>query len=224
MTVALAALDELYAARKSVRGFSPEPVERATLAAILGAAQRAPSWCNIQPWRVVVTEPPRTAAVRDALVAAATSGPPRAEVPFPTDYPEPYLGHRRACGFALYGAMGVARDDQDGRYAAWLRNYQLFDAPHLAVVSVDRRLGPYAILDVGVWLGFLVAAATAAGVATCPMASVAGYPAALRATLPIGDDQHVLCGVALGHEDGAVAANRCRTARAPLDANVTFVR
>ncbi len=223
MTVDLGALDTLFAGRRSVRGYRPEPVTRATLAEIFAAAQRAPSWCNIQPWRVIVTEPPVTDTVRAALVAAARAGPPHAEVAFPGDYPEPYLAHRRACGFALYGAMGIARDDKAARYEAWIRNYELFDAPHLAVVSVDRRLGSYALLDVGVWLGFLVAAATAAGIATCPMASIAGYPTPLRAALPIPDDHHILFGLALGHEQTDAPANAGRTDRAPLDANVTFI-
>ena len=118
--------------------------------------------------------------------------------------------------------MGVARDDKAGRYAAWLRNFELFDAPHVAVVSVDKRLGPYAILDIGVWLGTLLAAAAADGVATCPMASVVTYPKPLRALLPIADEQQLLFGIALGTAAEA-PANACRTARAPLDANVTFV-
>ena len=77
--------------------------------------------------------------------------------------------------------MGIAKDDKARRYDAWLRNYALFDAPHLAVVACDRRLGPYAYVDVGVWLGYVLTAAAALGVATCPMASIAAYPAPLRA-------------------------------------------
>lgn len=218
----LADLHALLAARASVRAFAPTPLPRARLAAVFATAQRAASWCNIQPWRVVVTEPPATDRVRAALLAAARAGMPGPELPFPLDYPEPYQGHRRACGGALYGAMGLARDDKAGRYDAWLRNFALFDAPHVAIVSVDRRLGPYALIDVGVWLGLLLAAAAADEVAACPMASAVAYPKALRAELPIGDDQQLLFGVALGTAADA-PANACRTTRAPVDANVTFV-
>jgi nitroreductase len=223
MTIDLAALDELLAGRHSVRGFSAEPVPRTALMQIFAVAQRAPSWCNIQPWRVVVTEPPATHAVRAGLVAAATTRDPHPDMPFPVDYPEPYLGHRRACGLALYGAMGIARTDQARRHDAWLRNFQLFDAPHLAVVSVDGRLGPYAMLDIGVWLGLVVTAAAAMGVSTCPLASIAAYPEPLRSALPIGPDQQILFGIAIGFANDNIAANQCRTGRAPLDANVTFV-
>ena len=210
----------LYAQRSSVRGFLPEALPAELLRQLFAAAQHAPSWCNVQPWRIAVTAPPRTAEVAAALVTAATSRMPAPEVPFPLDYPPPYLEHRRACGGALYEAMGIGRRDGDGRRAAWLRNYQLFDAPHLAVVSCERKLGPYAYLDVGVWLGYLIAAAASLGISTCPMASVAAYPDVLRAQLPISASEVILFGIALGRRDDTIAANRCRTTREPVDSNL----
>lgn len=216
------ALSALVEARSSARGYLPRPVDRAELAGVFAAAQRAPSWCNIQPWRVTVTAPPVTGEVARALTAAARAGAPAPEIPFPIEYPEPYRSHRRACGHALYEAMDIAREDRARRYDAWLRNYALFDAPHLAVVCQDRRLGQYGTLDVGVWLGYLLMACAARGIDTCPMAAIAAYPVALRGALAIPDQQVVLCGVAIGYRDGA-PANRCRTGRAPVADNVRFV-
>jgi nitroreductase len=69
----------------------------------------------------------------------------------------------------------------------------------------------------------LLTAAAALGIDTCPMASVAAYPAALRHELGIPGDLVVLCGVALGWSDEGAPANRCRTSREPVDRNVTFV-
>ena len=216
-------LTELLARRRSIRGFRPEPLDRAALHDLFAAAQHAPSWCNIQPWRVVVTEPPFTGEVAAVMQQAARSGFPAPDLPFPLDYPEPYLAHRRACGGALYQAMGIARDDKSSRYDAWLRNYAFFDAPHVAIVAADRRLFPYALIDVGVWLGQLLAQASAMDIATCPMASVAAYPKPLRERLPIADTDAILFGLALGHEDPSAPANACRTTRDPVDNNVTFV-
>jgi nitroreductase len=209
--------------RQSIRAFRPEPLPRDALVALFAAAQAAPSWCNVQPWRVVVTEPPKTRALADVMVAAAKSGLPHAEVAFPLDYPPPYKEHRVACGVALYRAMGIARDDKASRYAAWLRNYAFFDAPHVAVVACDRRLGPYAYVDVGVWLGYVLVAAAERGIATCPMASVAAYPEPLRAHLPIAETDVILFGIALGRADDASPVNAYRTTREPVAANVTFV-
>jgi nitroreductase len=218
-----AALDDALARRRSTRAFRPQPLDEAELRQLFAMAQRAPSWCNIQPWRVWVTSPPATAALSDDLLAAARASLPAPEVPFPGSYPEPYLAHRRACGHALYAAMGIAREDKARRYDAWLRNYALFDAPHLAVVAQDRALGQYGTLDVGVWLGMLLSAAATLGIDTCPMASVAAYPGPLRHRLAIPQALVVLFGVALGRADGDAPANQCRTTREPVSANVTFV-
>lgn len=216
-------LERLWRERSSARAFRNEPLTRAELDAVFEPAQRAPSWCNVQPWRVVVTMPPATAAISQRLQQAATSGLPQAELPFPLDYPPPYKAHRQACGVALYQAMGIAKDDKARRYDAWLRNYALFDAPHLAVVACDRRLGPYAYVDVGVWLGYVLTAAAALGIETCPMASIAAYPAPLRAALPIAETDIILFGLVLGHADVTAPANTTRTTREPVAANITVV-
>jgi nitroreductase len=216
-------LQETWTQRSSTRAFRPEPIPRSTLVELFSAAQRAPSWCNVQPWQVYVTEPPVTQELSAAMVAAARSGMPHAEVPFPLDYPSPYKERRIACGAALYTAMGIAREDKASRYDAWLRNYGFFDAPHMAVVTCDRRLGPYVYIDVGVWLGFVLTAAAALGIETCAMASIAAYPEPLRARLSIPETNVVVFGIALGHGDPAAPANRTRTSRDPIEANVTFV-
>jgi nitroreductase len=57
--------------RRSVRKFTGEPVSGDDLKSVLEAAQWAPSWVNVQPWRiVVVTEPARKAALAGALLPA----------------------------------------------------------------------------------------------------------------------------------------------------------
>jgi len=216
-------LERVWTERKSIRAFRSEPLSRETLDRMFTAAQRAPSWCNVQPWRVVVTEPPVTSELAKALQDAARSGLPHAEVAFPLDYPSPYKEERIKCGAALYTAMGIARENKAGRYDAWLRNYALFDAPHVAIVSCDRRLGAYPFVDVGVWLGYVLTAAAILGVDTCPMASVAAYPEVLRARLPIGETETILFGLVLGHADEAAPANATRTTRESTATNVTFI-
>jgi nitroreductase len=209
--------------RRSTRAFRPEPIDRATLVEIFADAQRAPSWCNVQPWRVWVTEADKTKSLAAAMIDAAKSGFPHAEVPFPLDYPPPYKQRRQDCGVALYQNMGIARDDKAGRYDAWLRNYGFFDAPHVAVVACDRRLGPYAYVDVGVWLGYVLAACAERNIDTCPMASIAAYPDTLRTHLPLEATDVVLFGLALGHGDPDAPANRTRTTREPVDAVISFL-
>jgi nitroreductase len=55
--------------RRSVRRFTEEPVSREDLEKVLEAARWAPSWVNVQPWRVVVvTDPEKKAALKEALL------------------------------------------------------------------------------------------------------------------------------------------------------------
>lgn len=215
-------LDTAMAQRRSVRAFREQEVPREVLRRIFTQAQSAPSWCNIQPWRVWLASGPAARRLASRLVDAAKNDSPMTDVPFPVDYPEPYGNRRRACGKALYEAMGVARNDVEGRHAAWIRNFAAFDAPHVAMVAIDRRFGIYAALDVGCWLEALLLAATAEGIATCAQASLAAYPQVVRSELGIGDDVSILFGIALGYEDTEAAANRCRTTREPIEANVVF--
>ncbi len=216
-------LHTAFTTRRSVRAFLPKPVPTDALARIFDAAQLAPSWCNTQPWRVWLTSGAATTRLTAALLDAAKTSSPKTDHPFPVDYPEPYGAHRKACGKALYDAMGVARGDGDARLAAWLRNFVAFDAPHVAIVGIDRRFGLYAALDVGCWLEALLLAATAEGVSTCAQASLVAYADVVRRELSIDEGISLLFGVALGYEDPSAPANRCRTTREPASANVTRV-
>jgi len=76
-----ARLDTLFAWRRDVRRFRPDPLDEATLRACLAAAHRAPSVGNSRPWRFVrVSDPARREAVIasfgqcNALAAAGYEG------------------------------------------------------------------------------------------------------------------------------------------------------
>ena len=87
----------------------------------------------------------------------------------------------------------------------------------------DRRLGPYAYVDVGVWLGYVLAACAERNIDTCPMASIAAYPDTLRTHLPLEPTDVVLFGLALGYADPDAPANLTRTTREPVDGVISFL-
>ena len=68
-------LMEIITARRSVRRFTPQPVERELLLACAEAARLSPSAENVQPWRFLVVDDP---AVKDLLADEAFSGVYRA--------------------------------------------------------------------------------------------------------------------------------------------------
>lgn len=214
---------DALSARHSVRAFLPDPVPPETITRIFAAAQSAPSWCNIQPWRVWIATGDKRDELVTALLREAATSLPAPDIAFPQDYPEPYGTHRKQCGKVLYGAMGVARDDGEGRRRAWMRNYVAFDAPVIAVVGMDRRFGLYGALDLGCWVQSVMLMAVEEGLATCGQAAMAAYPSVHRRVLGIGDDVNIVCGIALGREDTAAAVNTARTTRSSLASNVHFV-
>ena len=76
-----AELDALFAQRYSCRSFKTGQVPRDVIEAIITTARRSPSWCNAQPWQMVVTSGEETEAFRQALMAEVLSGAPKPDLP-----------------------------------------------------------------------------------------------------------------------------------------------
>lgn len=217
-------LDQTIRERRSVRGFFPDkPVPHAVMVEALELAQRAPSNCNVQPWRTFVVGGAACQRLRKTLCEAILAGQP----PDPDDdvdaFPDDYRRLQVDCAVALYREMGVARGDHAGRAKALLRNFELFDAPHVAIVCMEKQFGLGVALDVGMYVQTLMLALWARNVGSCAQASLRQYPGILRDELNIPHHLRILCGVSFGYEDPSVPANRCRQPREPIDRNVTFI-
>lgn len=222
-----AIVDEALTSRRSVRAFLPTPVDDETIRDILKVAARAPSGTNMQPWKVYVVTGDKKQALADAILNSGI----RAEKAewdeyryYPDQFFEPYLTRRRAVGFALYGHLGIGRRDVDQMRAQHDRNFVFFDAPVGMIFTIDRRLNQGSWIDHGMFLQSIMIAARGRGLHTCPQAAFAPYHRQIRPLLGIPDEEIVVCGMALGHEDESKPENRLRTERAPLDEFVTFVR
>lgn len=215
-------LDRTIVDRRCVRGFLDEPVPKQTLDEVFALAQRTPSNCNVQPWRVYVASGQVCASLREELVAAVRRGdPPNMEHPIDTFF-DGYREKQVACAVELYGNMGVGRDDRQGRFNASLRNFEFFDAPHVAYVCMSKRFGLGVALDVGMYVQTLMLSMWSRGIGSCPQAALRSYPELVAKHLSIPDDEQILCGLSFGFEDPAVPANATRQPRDAVDANVFF--
>jgi nitroreductase len=217
-------LDQIIAARRSVRGYRPEPVSDDILHEVLTLAQRAPSNCNVQPWRVYIASGPVLQSLRAALVAAATAGHAEAMSSSIDTFFGPYREKQVACAVELYGRMGIAREDRVGRQKAMLRNFEFFDAPHVAYVCMAKSFGIGVALDVGMYVQTLMLAMQSRGIGSCAQAALRAFPEVAAAHLGIPEDEQVLCGISFGYEDPAVPANQTRQPRDPVESNVVFRR
>lgn len=225
ITPATLSLEQAILQRRSVRGYLDKEVPQATLDAIFTLAQQAPSNCNVQPWRVYVASGELKNRLRDQFVQNVMKG-----VPFNPDYEyaDTFTGDYRTrqveCAMALYGAMGVERGDKEGRLRAMLRNFEMFDAPHVVFVGMDRQFGASVAIDVGMYMQNLMLAMTGHGVASCAQGTMRYYPDLVREAFGVSPDVKILLGITFGYEDPAVAANKTRVGRAPLADAVQFRR
>src|SRR6187551_4010354 len=106
-------LEELLNERYSVRAFLPREVPRETIEHLLKVAQRTASWCNSQPWQVVIASGAEKERFRDVMYAAAKAGGENhGDFPFPREYRGVYLERRRESGFQLYNTLGIVRGDR----------------------------------------------------------------------------------------------------------------
>lgn len=195
-------VEEAILSRRSIRAYTGRAVPRELIRWLLELAGRAPSGNNIQPWRAYVFTGKPLEALGRAMQEAFLSDQPGhgREYEYYTDpLVEPYLGRRRACGWGLYGLLGIGRGDFAASRAYHATNYNFFGAPAGLVFTIDRKLAVGSWLDYGMFLGTLMVAARGFGLATCPEASIASYPKIVRAHAGIGEDEIVVCGMALGY-------------------------
>jgi nitroreductase len=212
-------LDDVVLQRHSCRRFLPDrPVPHEPVQQALTLAMRAPSNSNVQPWRVFLA----TGARRDRL-AAALAAEVRLHPPVDMGLPESHQYLRAELGALLYGSMGVAREDREGRWQAQLRNWDFFSAPMAGVVCMHRDLGLADALGVGMFLQTLLLALTSRGLDSCVQVSTALYPEVVREHLEIPDHLRVLCGVCIGYADKDFPANNLHVPRNPLSQNVVLL-
>jgi len=217
---------EAIASRRSVRGFLPDPVPRATIEDILALAARAPSGTNIQPWHVYVCSGAARRRLSDEIIAAydAGGGDHRDEYQYyPRQWREPYLSRRRRIGKDLYGLLGIPREDKEGMRRHFGRNYDFFGAPVGLFFTLERDMEVGSWLDLGMFMENVMIAARVHDLHTCAQQAFHQYHRIVAAHLDIPADQILVCGMALGWEDREEPANRLVTERAPVGAFTRFV-
>ena len=228
MPAAAQTLAALIEDRYSCRGFLSQPVSRRTIEAILAVAQGAASWCNSQPWQVIVTEGAATERFREALYAHASGRQPaqqrleQSDFAFPERYVGVYKERQRETGWALYKSVGVAHGDREASARQMLENFRLFGAPHVMIVTTDADLGVYGAIDCGAYVAHIMLAAQSLGVATIAQAALAGVADFVRGHFALPPERRIVCGISFGYADPAHPANSFRTNRASLDQVVRY--
>ncbi len=205
--------------RHSVRAFLPDAVSNEVLHQVLQSARRAPSGANLQPGAFVQVRGLARQRLSTDLVVAFRAGAQEEEDYAYFPKPMPSLLRRRqvAAARALYGALGIAREDRNGRDGQFERNFRFFDAPVALLVTIDRDFGSGGYMDLGMSIYGLMLAAKAQGLATCAIGALASYPSLIRRSLGLNDRETIVCGMALGYADDTAPVNATVTNRCALD-------
>ena len=212
--------------RMSARAFTTQPVPRELITQLLAQASRAPSGTNTQPWKVYVLQ----GKSRDTLVekVCAAHDEVRAHPEKAADYREPYdyypekwvspfIDRRRENGWSLYGLLGITKADKDKMHAQHQRNYRFFDAPVGLMFTLDKVMDRGSLVDYGMFLQTLMLSARGMGLHTCPQAAWNGFGSIILPHIGAGDNEMLVCGMALGYADTSEIVNTFRTPREPVE-------
>ncbi|MEM7292787.1 MAG: nitroreductase, partial [Pseudomonadota bacterium] len=133
---------------------------------------------------------------------------------YPEKWFEPYISRRRKVGWDLYGLLGIEKGARDKMHAQHRRNFIYFDAPVGLIFTIDRKLAVGSWLDYGMFLQNIMLLAREAGLHTCPQAAWSDFLKPIRSILPLGEEEIVVCGMAIGYADPDAIENSLVTERA----------
>ncbi|MGK2912519.1 MAG: nitroreductase [Sphingobium sp.] len=218
--------DEVVAGRRSIRGFKPDPVPRATIEEVLQLAMRAPSSFNTQSWNFYVVTGAPLDAIRAESVRRNIAGVPESrEFRKREDYSGPHRERQVEIAKQLFGVMHIARDDKQKREEWVLRGFRQFDAPVSIVVTYDRGLygSDIAPFDCGAVTNAIVNAAWARGLGCVINSQGIMQSPVVREHAGIAEDQVVMICIAIGFPDDEFPANAVVSRRKSLEEAAHFI-
>ncbi|MFK8043404.1 nitroreductase family protein [Congregibacter sp.] len=207
------ALSDILENRRSCRAFLPESLSDDELRKLLAPSLRAPSNCNTQPWYLHIASGDVLERLRKRLPEDFTAGRMTLDFPYDGKYADIFKDRQYASAQALYGAMGIARDDRDARQAAFMRNFTFFDAPHVGFFYLPEGFSEREACDLGMFSQSVMLLLEAAGLASCPQTALGFLSDSIREELSVPQNQRLMFGLSFGYPDLGAPANRCTTDR-----------
>jgi nitroreductase len=216
-------ISQAIESRASCRGFKKESVEQNILEEIFVKAQQSPSNCNVQPWQVLVVSGKQKDALKNKLIQTVM----QQQKPAPDfNWSVAYTGEHRDRQFgaadALYTAMDIGRGEKQKRQMAMLRNWAFFDAPHVAIFTMDKYLDIMGAVDMGIYAQTLTLLMKEQGISSCMQGALGQFPAPIHEMFELPEERGVLFGMSFGYADEEAAVNQARTERAALGNAVVF--
>lgn len=209
--------------RKSIRKYLPKPVEREKLERLIELSRRSPTWKNAQGYKIAVVEGNTKEKIVNGFLQAIESGTAEnPDYPYQEFYPSYTKRRMLELGAAYYGHLGVDRKDKEKRKDLLLDNFKLFGAPVGVFFLMEKGMGYWSSLDLGILLGTFMIAARDEGLETIAQASLAAFPDVVRSVLGLEANWTVAVGISLGYADLNAPTNTFTSPRVPQNDIVSF--
>ena len=195
---------EAIKTRKSIRAFKPDPVSKQIVSDILTISCHSPSGVNQQPWEFAVVTGAKLDELRNNNTELLTGGAPQQRDYASHDKPKDSLYRKRQVELAvqLYKALGIERDDTQGRFDWLIKGARYFDAPVTIIIYTDKCLSKTnPLVDIGAVIQTICLTALNFGLGTCIQNQGIQYSDMLRDALNIPDTKRIVTCVSLGYPD-----------------------
>ncbi|MEW6673564.1 MAG: nitroreductase [Thermodesulfobacteriota bacterium] len=200
--------------RSSVRAYLDKPVARRDIEGVIAEAGLAPSAINLQPWEFIVSygeekdrlvrRLKRVHAERKISCGPGTARP----------LPQKYSARSRKALAVMepkisQTGLSFNRFIEEG-------SCSFYGAPVAIILTIDRVFPAIRYLDAGLAVSYLLLAAHARGLSTCPIGLITAYADDIADVLNISPEKEILLGIALGYADDSAPANDFKTGREEL--------
>jgi nitroreductase len=207
--------------RRSARAFKPVPVPKEKVEEVLRLTVNAPSANNLQPWEFVVVMDEERERLSRRLIKA-------------------YKEKQISCGSGAVKPLPKAIRERGVKTLEQMKSYvektgddvdsfvnegscNFYGAPVAIIICIDDCFSARQFVDVGTAVGYLVLAAEASGMASCPVGLITDYADEIKELLNIPENKRVVIGVALGYADKENPMAQFRSQRAELSELVRWI-
>lgn len=211
-------------ARRTIRGFLPDPVPEEIIREVLDLARQAPSNSNTQPWHISVVSGAARARLEASVFESAKQGvkPNPQWPPGGVGLEGAYKERQYDCAYRYYDVMDVAREDKAARAKLVQKNWQFFGAPHAAFFSMPKTMHRANAIDVGILLQTIMLLLTERGIGCIAQGALAAFPDLVRDVVEVPEGNAILCGLSFGYVDEDAKINTVKMPREELDTIASF--
>jgi len=204
--------------RRSIRAFKPDPIPDEILKKILKTARMSPSYTNTQPWEVaVVSGKIKDELSRELYKIVSSDTPITPDISKPLVWPEELERRSKEHGERRFKVLGIGREDTEKRKNLRLLNFKFYGAPAVLFIFMDKNLGEWSIMDIGMFAQTIMLSALEYGLGTCPQAALTDYPHIVKKYLNIPESKRLVLGISIGYPDNEALINTYRSNRVEMD-------